>query len=197
MTGSFFNQSLNPRAETEIGEEQQTDQSERGVNDGRAEVAEQGEAVIVMLRLPERHAAEQAARAVRTNAFVDFAEHPGAVHHVKQTGEREEQHARPEQRPAQTVAQVAQKVQQIRDAEQRQQERQQVADEAERQERTHARYAPSGPIQFSVGLLTRVVRNGNVAAVKRPLRDKQQQSHSQQRDADDVVEAVVRFGILP
>ena len=189
--GHLFQETANPYAEPEIGQKEEADQAKRGVNNDRPCRAQQAKTIFIARRLAEGHKSEPATGAEGTNGFMDLSEPAVIVHDVKQAGQGQHQHGRPDQRPPQTLPQMAGKIQQIRQAESSEQERQKVSHQTQRDER--------GPRQIGAERTNQVVRGllvqprhqkGNVVTIKRPLGHQQQQRGGEQGDADDIAETV-------
>ena len=129
--------SAEPFAEPEIREEEQTDQTQRRINDRRANRSEQGKTELDVVTRAADFAigrpAEQAADTLRANGFANFPAQSAVVREVKQAGERNQQNRRPQHRPARAFAQIAGPVQQEGRAKQRQHQRQQIAGNAQQQ----------------------------------------------------------------
>ena len=173
-----------PVAEPEIGQEQEADQVEGGVHDGRAGGAERPKPVVIK-GLPQ-----PAAGAGRVDRLPQRLQPGRGVHQVQHAGQGRQQHARPQAVPHPTTAQVRRHPRHAREAEQPDHQREGIRAGAEQEEKAVRQMRAEGADPIVGWLVRRTPNEAEVVAVKGNLRHQQQQRGGQQRDADDLREAV-------
>jgi hypothetical protein len=174
-----------PRAELEVGQEDQADGVERAKDDGGARLAEMAEDQAVH-DLPEI-----SARAGRVDVLPQRLQVVGVE--IKEAEAGDEQH----RRPGPTPLEVAQELEQVAQAEEHQQHRQHERAAAEALEQQVGDVRPRAADQVVRGLVGWEFVRAHVAAIKRKLRDQQQQRRGDEHDADDVAKAAVLLrGVL-
>ena len=204
FTGAFFERlfgggfglfalapdAADPLAELEVGQEKETDDVARGIDDCRASRAEHPEKVII-----HRHA-DESAEAGSADGFA-HAREPGilgSLAQMRQVQQMQPTHAGEQQDsgPGPAASQIGERLEPKSQAKGGQQDGQHVSGETENEKSgmAHVRAKRADPIMR--GVVGRVAIGGEVAGIEGELRDEQKQSAGEQDDADDVVETAVR-----
>ena len=151
-----------------IRQKQQADQTERGIHDGRTKIAQHPERVF------ECQPPGFAAGIGRADMLPRVTGEVVRVEDVKHPGDGNQQHHRPQRKPAHAFAQIRQHAEQKRHAKQSANPWQQIGAEAEQNEEPMGEMRAHRPDQIVNMLVVRLLVKCEVIAVKRQLREQQQ-----------------------